>query len=67
MGCTIAVSILTTLSLTKDKYKIINLYLLLDNIFLVEVASAFGFIGFIMVLYNPGSIMQIITMLAFPV
>ena len=67
MLCTIVVSVITTLSLTSNKWKIINLYMLLDNIFLVEVASAFGFIGFVMVIYTPGNLMQLITMIAFPV
>ena len=67
MLCIILVSVITTLSLTKDKWKIFNLYILLDNIFLVQVASAFGFVGFVLVIYTPGNLMQLITMIAFPV
>lgn len=62
---TICISLLSTYRLCKDKWKIFNLYILLDNIFLTEVASCFGFIGFLL-LINDGYWYQTITMLAFP-
>jgi hypothetical protein len=63
---TITVSLFTTYLLCKDKIKILNLYVLLDNIFLTQVASSFGFIGFLLVIFN-GYWYQVITMMAFPV
>lgn len=63
---TICVSTITTYNLCRDKWKIFNLYLLLDNIFLAQVASAFGFVGFLLVLYKQNWY-QMITMMAFPI
>jgi hypothetical protein len=63
---TICVSMITTYNLCKDKWKVFNLYLLLDNIFLTQVGSSFGFVGFLLVLYQ-GNWYQMITMMAFPI
>jgi hypothetical protein len=63
---TIFFSLLTTYLLCKDKWMIFNLYVLLDNIFLAQVASSFGFVGFLLVIYY-GYWYQVITMVAFPV
>lgn len=63
---TICISMITTYNLCKDKWKIFNLYFLLDNIFLAQVASSFGFVGFLLVIYN-NYWYQIITMMAFPI
>ena len=63
---TICVSMITTYNLCRDKWKIFNLYLLLDNIFLAQVASSFGFVGFLLVLYKENWY-QMITMIAFPI
>jgi hypothetical protein len=60
------ISLFTTYLLCKDKFKILNLYILMDNIFLTQVASSFGFIGFLLVIYN-GDWFQVVTMVAFPV
>ena len=57
----ILVSVIITLSLTKDRSKIFNLYILLDSIFLVQVVSAFGFVVFVLVIYTPGNLMRLIT------
>ena len=62
---TIFISLLSTYYLCQDKWKIINLYMLLDNIFLTQVASSFGFVGFLLVIYG-GYWHQVITMMAFP-
>lgn len=66
MTMTIIITTITTYSLCRDFWKVFNLYILLDNIFLTQVASSFGFIGFLLVLYD-GHWYQIISMLAFPV
>lgn len=66
MLVTIIITTFTTYSLCKDFWKVFNLYILLDNIFLTQVASSFGFIGFLLVLYE-GHWYQVISMLAFPV
>lgn len=63
---TICISSITTYSLCRDKWKIFNLYVLLDNIFLAQVASSFGFIGFLLVIYNKHWY-QLITMMAYPI
>lgn len=63
---TVLISIFTTYRLCRNKWKIFNLYILLDNIFLTEVASCFGFVGFLLVLYQ-GYWYEFITMIAFPV
>lgn len=52
MVSTIIISIVTTYTLCRDKWKVFNLYILLDNIFLTQVASSFGFIGFLLVIYD---------------
>lgn len=62
---TVCFSMISTYLLCKDKWKIFNLYILLDNIFLAQVASSFGFIGFLLVIYY-GYWYQVITMVAFP-
>lgn len=66
MVTTIIITIITTYSLCRDSWKVFNLYILLDNIFLTQVASSFGFIGFLLVIYD-GHWYQVISMLAFPV
>lgn len=66
MIITIIITTITTYSLSRDFWKVFNLYILLDNIFLTQVASSFGFIGFLLVLYD-GHWYQVISMLAFPV
>lgn len=38
----------------------------MDNIFLTQVASSFGFIGFLLVIYY-GDWFQVVTMVAFPI
>ena len=38
----------------------------MDNIFLTQVASTFGFIGFLLVIYY-GDWFQVVTMVAFPI
>lgn len=63
---TILISFITTSQLCKDKWKIFNIYVLLDNIFLAEVASAFGFVGLLMVIYG-GYWYQMIVMISFPI
>lgn len=62
---TIAVSLFTTYKLCQDYWKIFNLYVLLDNIFLAQVASSFGFVGFLLVIYTQDWY-QVFTMAAFP-
>lgn len=62
---TIVVTITTTYRLCKDPWKIFNLYVLLDNIFLTQVASSFGFIGFLLVIYS-GNWYEVMSMIAFP-
>lgn len=62
---TVCISLLSTYNLCKNKWKIFNLYVLLDNIFLTQVASCFGFIGFLLLIYDDYWY-QVITMLAFP-
>lgn len=66
MVVTIIISIITTYTLCSDGWKVFNLYILLDNIFLTQVASSFGFIGFLLVIYD-GYWYQVISMMAFPV
>lgn len=63
---TITISLLSTCLLTKDTYKIFNLYFLLDHIFLTQLASALGFVGFLMVISH-GYWYQYVTMIAFPI
>lgn len=63
---TISISLFTTYLLCKDSWKVFNLYILLDNIFLTQVASSFGFIGFLLVVYT-GEWYQVIAMMAFPI
>ena len=62
---TILITLTTTYSLSRDFWKIFNLYALLDNIFLTQVASSFGFIGFLLVIYT-GNWYEVISMIAFP-
>ena len=65
MVSTVVITIITTYQLCKDAWKIFNLYVLLDNIFLTQVASSFGFIGFLLVIYS-GNWYEVISMIAFP-
>ena len=62
---TITVSLLTTYGLTKEAMRSLHLYVLLDNMFLMQVASSFGFVGFLLVVYK-GYWYQVISMIAFP-
>ncbi len=62
---TLIISLFTTYKLCQDSWKIFNLYVLLDNIFLAQVASSFGFVGFLLVIYTQDWY-QVLTMAAFP-
>ena len=65
LGSTIVITLVTTYSLCRDPWKVFNLYVLLDNIFLTQVASAFGFIGFLLVIYTENWY-EVVSMVAFP-
>jgi hypothetical protein len=49
---TIFVCVLTTAITVRDRWEALNLYILLDNIFLAQVASGIGFVGLLLVIYN---------------
>jgi hypothetical protein len=65
LACTLVITLVTTRSLCTDAWKVFNLYVLLDNIFLTQVASSFGFIGFLLVIYT-GNWFEVVSMVAFP-
>jgi hypothetical protein len=62
---TLTISYCSTIGLAKDKWEILHLYVLLDNIFLAQVASAIGFISLLLVTFT-GEWYQMSVLISFP-
>jgi len=61
----ISVSLISTYHMRPDLGKVLQMYTLVDNIFLMQIVSSFGFIGFLMVI-SDGKWYHIVSMIAFP-